>query len=81
MNYLDLVRVNTDTIFDEEGVPVSITPGSQARFVEKMSSGMCLISVFWKGEGSFPETLAVHDSHLQLLEAHDPNCRIGCPHG
>jgi ribosomal protein L21E len=57
----DLVRINTDTVFDEEGVPVSIRDGATGRVVE-LGTSMTQVLVQWT-DG--PEILGVPTNKVQ----------------
>jgi hypothetical protein len=67
MNIMDEVIVNTDTVFDEEGVPVSIRKGAHARLLE-LNESWAQIIVWWdeEGEGK-PEMLGVNPKYLEFF--------------
>lgn len=60
---MNLISINTDTVFDEEGVPVSITPGAKGVIVDDSHETMVQVLIYWKDEG--PEVLGVPRQHIQ----------------
>jgi hypothetical protein len=71
LNIMDEVIINTDTIFDEEGVPVSIRNGAHARLWELKDNWAQVIVWFHsqypgeEGKG-IPEMFGVDIKHLSF---------------
>lgn len=82
MKRLDLVQMDTDMIFTEEGIPVSIPIGSQARMWDPHPT-MSQVIVYWghtEEDGTLvrtPEILGCPTDKLTLLESHEEH---SCPH-
>jgi len=58
----ELITINTDTVFDEDGVPVSIPRGARGRIVDDSDEVIFQVLIWWKGEG--PEVLGVPRQHI-----------------
>jgi len=60
-----LVTINTDTVFDEEGVPVSIRCGAKGVIIQEDET-MVQVLIWWKDEG--PEILGVPRQYIAYEE-------------
>lgn len=66
---MDKVRLNTDTAFDEEGVPVSITKGVTVGRFWKQEGDMSQVIIWWDQAGvAIPEILGVPRRHVEFIE-------------
>jgi hypothetical protein len=63
----DEVIINTETVFDEEGVPVSIRSGVRARVLETNAQWTQVV-VWWYQDGvGVPEILGVPTKHIAFF--------------
>lgn len=70
----DKVTIDTDTLFDAEGVPVSIRKGANGRIWELNSERWAQVLVWWEEEGQgVPELLGVDIKHL-VFHSHLNGC-------
>ncbi len=62
----DRVTINTDTVFDEEGVPVSLERGAYGRIVDATDEIMVQVLIWWAEGG--PEIVGVPREYLSSRE-------------